>query len=111
MVGTWMYWVLGTYNADFDQLALTAALLRSGESLGSTCSYGVGASSSASLMTNLIVAAVVWFVGAPTATYSAWIVTDEPAVPLGLGGSPDVSIYEQERDSKTGGISSSIAVV
>ncbi|KAL1311445.1 hypothetical protein AAFC00_001605 [Neodothiora populina] len=73
--GPWMYWVLGTYDTEFDTLALTAALLRAGESLGSACSYGVGASN-ASLMTNLIVAAVVWFASVPSASYSAWIVQD-----------------------------------
>lgn len=102
-VGTWMYWVLGTYDSEFDTLALTASLLRSGESLGSTFSYGVG-TSSASLMTNLIVAAVVWFVGAPFSTYSAWIVTDSiPEGSLDVAQTDDstaVSITEDHFDNK-----------
>ncbi|KAI5262803.1 hypothetical protein E4T47_09200 [Aureobasidium subglaciale] len=74
--GTWMYWILGTYDVEIDKLALTSALLRSGESFGSTMSYAVGSTSSASLMVNLIVAAVMWFVAVPTTTWSAWQVKD-----------------------------------
>ncbi|THZ80508.1 hypothetical protein D6C84_07385 [Aureobasidium pullulans] len=69
--GTWMYWILGTYDAKIDKLALTSALLRSGESFGSTMSYAVGSTSSASVMTNLIVAFVVWIAALPTTTWSA----------------------------------------
>ncbi|KAI5194697.1 hypothetical protein E4T39_08536 [Aureobasidium subglaciale] len=74
--GTWMYWILGTYDVEIDKLALTSALLRSGESFGSTMSYAVGSTSSASLMVNLVVAAVMWFVAVPTTTWSAWQVKD-----------------------------------
>ncbi|TIA38247.1 hypothetical protein D6C83_06473 [Aureobasidium pullulans] len=74
--GTWMYWILGTYDAEIDKLALTSALLRSGESFGSTMSYAVGSTSSASLMTNLIVAFVVWIAAVPTTTWSALQVKD-----------------------------------
>ena len=98
---TWMYWVLGTYDSHFDTLALTSSLLRSGESLGSTFSYGVGAAKSASLMTNLIVAAVVWFVSVPAATYSAWIVQDdEPRGTLASDDSTVTSVHEEHFDSK-----------
>lgn len=105
-----MYWVLGTWDSDFDQLALTASLLRAGESLGSTCSYGVGASSSTSLMVNLIVAVVVWFVAAPATTYSAWVVPDLPSQPLYVED-PATSGDEEDRDIKNGGFATSTAVV
>ncbi|KAK2598340.1 hypothetical protein N8I77_011760 [Diaporthe amygdali] len=100
-VGTWMYWLLGTYDTHFDTLALTSALLRSGESLGSTFSYAVGASKSASLMTNLIVAAVVWFASAPMATWSAWKVTDsQEEETLAVEDSATTSINEEHFDGK-----------
>ncbi|KZF19549.1 MFS general substrate transporter [Xylona heveae TC161] len=75
-INVWMYWVLGTLDADIATLALSTSLLRAGESLGSTFSYGVGASKSASLMTNLTVSAVVFWASVPTTTWSAWKVTD-----------------------------------
>ncbi|KAI5243987.1 hypothetical protein E4T42_07240 [Aureobasidium subglaciale] len=74
--GTWMYWIIGTYDVEIDKLALTSALLRSGESFGSTMSYAVGSMSSASMMVNLIVAAVMWFGAVTTTTWSAWQVKD-----------------------------------
>jgi hypothetical protein len=80
--GVWMYWILGTYDADVDTLSLTTGLLRSCESLGSSFSYAVGAVSSATLMTNLIVAAVTFFVSVPTTTWAAWLVPDEPETVL-----------------------------
>lgn len=98
-----MYWLLGTYDTHFDTLALTSSLLRSGESLGSTFSYAVGASKSASLMTNLIVAAVVWFVSAPMATWSAWKVTctdSQEEETLALEGSATISINEEHFNGK-----------
>lgn len=103
-----MYWLLGTYDTHFDTLALTSSLLRSGESLGSTFSYAVGASKSASLMTNLIVAAVVWFVSAPMATWSAWKVADsQEEETLALEGSATTSINEEHFDGKVFDSSSS----
>lgn len=72
-----MYWILGTLNTDVDTLALTSALLRGGESLGSAFSYGVGASKSASLLTNLIVAATVFWVSVPPTTWSMVSLRDE----------------------------------
>lgn len=96
-----MYWLLGTYDTHFDTLALTSALLRSGESLGSTFSYAVGASKSASLMTNLIVAAVVWFASVPMATWSAWNVKDsQEEETLAVEGSAATSINEEHFDGK-----------
>lgn len=91
-----MYWLLGTYDTHFDTLALTSSLLRSGESLDSTFSYAVGASKSASLMTNLIVAAVVWFASAPMATWSAWKVTDSQDETLSVEASAATSINEEQ---------------
>lgn len=76
--GTWVYRVIGTYDSEFDTLALTETVLRAGESLGSTFSYAVGATDSASLMDNLIVAAVVWFAAVPATTYCAWSIRDQP---------------------------------
>ena len=71
-----MYWILGTYDASVDSLALTTGLLRSCESLGSAFSYAVGAVNSASLMTNLIVGVVVFVASVPTGTWAAWAVPD-----------------------------------
>ncbi|KAF2091113.1 MFS general substrate transporter [Saccharata proteae CBS 121410] len=74
--GLWMYWVLGTYNSSVPTLALMMGLLRACESLGSAFSYAVGAVQSASLLTNLIVAAVMFWVSVPTSTWAAWMVKD-----------------------------------
>lgn len=72
-----MYWILGTFDTEVDTLALTTALLRGGESLGSAFSYGVGASKSASLLTNLIVAATVFWASVPPTTWSIWSIRDD----------------------------------
>lgn len=78
-----MYWILGTYDAGVDTLALTTGLLRSCESLGSSFSYAVGAVNSASLMTNLVVGVVVFLASVPTCTWAAWSVPDALAVEVG----------------------------
>ena len=74
----WVYWILGTYDSEVDNLALTTGLLRACESLGSTFSYTVGAVKRASLLTNLIVSVVVFMVAVPTSTWAAWLVPDTP---------------------------------
>jgi hypothetical protein len=76
-LNVWMYWILGTFDAEVDTLALTTALLRGGESLGSAFSYGVGASKSASLLTNLIVSATVFWASVLPTTWSVWSIHDE----------------------------------
>lgn len=78
MIGVWAYWILGTYDSHSDTLALTTGILRSCESLGSTFAYKVGSSEKATLLTNLIVAAVVFWASVPTTTWAAWIVPDAP---------------------------------
>ncbi|KAI9837973.1 MAG: hypothetical protein M1819_006127 [Sarea resinae] len=76
----WVYWILGTFNVEVDNLALTTGLLRAGESLGSAFSYTVGAVKAASLLTNLIVAVVVFMASVPPTTWAAWLVTDDKTV-------------------------------
>ncbi|KAL3419188.1 duf895 domain membrane protein [Phlyctema vagabunda] len=93
IIGVWLYWILGTYDSHSDTLALTTGVLRSCESLGSTFSYKVGATRSASLLTNLIIAAVVFWATVPTTTWAAWLVPD---VPKGEEPSDDESQVETE---------------
>ncbi|KAF6795034.1 duf895 domain membrane protein [Colletotrichum sojae] len=75
-VGVWLYWTLGTFDVEADTIALSMGVLRSGESLGSALSYAVGSVRSASLMTNLIVSVVVFYVGVPATTWAALLVKD-----------------------------------
>ncbi|KAF4470203.1 duf895 domain membrane protein [Fusarium albosuccineum] len=75
-VGLWLYWSLGTFDTDLDAIAFSMAVLRGGESLGSALAYAVGSVRSASLMTNLIVATVVFYAGAPFTTWAAHLVKD-----------------------------------
>ncbi|RDW84343.1 hypothetical protein BP6252_01933 [Coleophoma cylindrospora] len=78
MIGVWAYWILGSYDSHSDTLALTTGVLRSCESLGSTFSYAVGSTKNASLLVNLLVAAVVFWASVPTSTWASWIVPDVP---------------------------------
>ncbi|PSN72921.1 MFS general substrate transporter [Corynespora cassiicola Philippines] len=76
IIGTWLYWVLGSFDTDADTIALTMGVLRSGESLGQALAYAVGSVKSASLMTNLIVAVVMFYVAVPFTTWCAYLVPD-----------------------------------
>ncbi|KAJ0313828.1 hypothetical protein COL516b_000773 [Colletotrichum fioriniae] len=75
-VGVWLYWTLGTFDVEADTIALSMGVLRSGESLGSALAYAVGSIRSASLMTNLVISVVVFYVGAPATTWAALLVKD-----------------------------------
>jgi hypothetical protein len=55
-------------------------ILRVSESLGSTFPYKVGSESNLSLLRNLLVAAIVFWITVPSTTFTAWLV---PEVPLG----------------------------
>lgn len=87
-----MYWVLGTFDSEIDTLALTASILRSGESLGSCISYATGSARSVSLMTNLIIAAVVWFASVPSTTYTSLKVADIHERGTLAGAAEDTSV-------------------
>ncbi|KAF7543406.1 hypothetical protein G7Z17_g10767 [Cylindrodendrum hubeiense] len=75
-VGVWLYWVLGTHDNDMDTIALSMAVLRGGEALGSALAYAVGSVRSASLMTNLIIATVMFYVAVPFTTWAAYLIKD-----------------------------------
>ncbi|GKT83124.1 DUF895 domain membrane protein [Colletotrichum tofieldiae] len=91
-VGVWLYWTLGTFDVEADTIALSMGVLRSGESLGSALAYAVGSVRSASLMTNLIISVVVFYVGAPATTWAALLVKERlPAEVEGLEGDAEVS--------------------
>ncbi|OLN85053.1 UNC93-like protein 8 [Colletotrichum chlorophyti] len=85
IVGVWLYWALGTFDVEADTIALSMGVLRSGESLGSALSYAVGSVRSASLMTNLIVSVVVFYVGVPATTWASHLIKDR--LPGELSGS------------------------
>ncbi|PYH96463.1 hypothetical protein BO71DRAFT_320799 [Aspergillus ellipticus CBS 707.79] len=91
----WGYWVLGCFDSRIENLTFSTALLRGGESLASTISYGLGASENVSLLTNLLVAAVLFWISVPSTTWSAWRVGEG-----GLDGSVD---GESQRGSRDGG--------
>ncbi|KAK7398212.1 hypothetical protein QQX98_012415 [Neonectria punicea] len=75
-IGIWLYWVMGTFDVEADTIALSMGVLRSGESLGSVLAYAVGSVRSASLMTNLIVSVVVFYVGVPATSWAAHLIKD-----------------------------------
>ncbi|RSL98141.1 hypothetical protein CEP52_010483 [Fusarium oligoseptatum] len=68
----WTYWILGLYNNDVDTLAYTSGILRSAESLGFACAYGIGSKENVSLMTNLAVSFAVFVASVPFTSYVAW---------------------------------------
>lgn len=72
----WTYWILSVYTSDMDTLSNTTGLLRSAESLGFACAYGIGSKENVSLMTNLIVSFVVFAVSVPFTCYVAWKAED-----------------------------------
>ncbi|KAK1729315.1 hypothetical protein CaCOL14_002595 [Colletotrichum acutatum] len=98
-VGVWLYWTLGTFDVEADTIALSMGVLRSGESLGSALAYAVGSVRSASLMTNLVISVVVFYVGAPATTWAALLVKDRlPGEVSGLdsdAGISDANVTEQ----------------
>ncbi|KXH47491.1 hypothetical protein CNYM01_02865 [Colletotrichum nymphaeae SA-01] len=98
-VGVWLYWTLGTFDVEADTIALSMGVLRSGESLGSALAYAVGSVRSASLMTNLVISVVVFYVGAPATTWAALLVKDRLPGEVSDRDSdadiPDVNITEQ----------------
>lgn len=78
----WGYWVLSSFDDSIENITYSTSLLRTGESLASAISYGLGASKNVSLLTNLLIAAVLFWVSVPTTTWSTWKVTD---VDVGVG--------------------------
>ncbi|RSL62264.1 hypothetical protein CEP53_004823 [Fusarium sp. AF-6] len=68
----WTYWILGLYNNDVDTLAYTSGILRSAESLGFACAYGIGSKENVSLMANLAVSFAVFIASVPFTSYVAW---------------------------------------
>lgn len=91
----WTYWILGTYDVHVDVLAYTTGILRSSESLGFAIAFGIGASKHVSLMVNLIVAFVVFWVSVPFTTYASFLVK-EPSEITGDAkvGYPDEDVLE-----------------
>jgi hypothetical protein len=51
-------------------------ILRSSESLGSSLSFAIGSRKDISLMNNLVVAAVAFWVSVPSSTRASWLVRD-----------------------------------
>ncbi|KAF4309865.1 MFS general substrate transporter [Botryosphaeria dothidea] len=76
IIGVWLYWALGSFDTEADTIALSMGILRSGESAGQAFAYAVGSVKSASLMTNLIVAVVTFYVAVPFTTWAAFLVRD-----------------------------------
>ncbi|OMP84068.1 UNC93-like protein [Diplodia seriata] len=76
IIGVWLYWALGSFDTEADTIALSMGVLRSAESLGQAFAYAVGSVRSASLMTNLIVAVVTFYVAVPFTTWAAFLVQD-----------------------------------
>ncbi|KAH7062186.1 major facilitator superfamily domain-containing protein [Macrophomina phaseolina] len=76
VVGVWLYWALGSFDTEADTIALSMGILRSGESAGQAFAYAVGSVKSASLMTNLVVAVVTFYVAVPFTTWAAFLVRD-----------------------------------
>lgn len=85
----WSYWILGIHDTRTDTLALTTGVLRACESLGSTVSYKVGSIENVSLLTNLLIAAGVFWSSVPPSTWASWLVSD-----IALGGNSGASDEE-----------------
>ncbi|KAK0375560.1 hypothetical protein CLIM01_07059 [Colletotrichum limetticola] len=101
-VGVWLYWTLGTFDVEADTIALSMGVLRSGESLGSALAYAVGSVRSASLMTNLVISVVVFYVGAPATTWAALLVRDRlPGEVSGRDSDADISDVNVAEQSDT----------
>ncbi|KAE8387392.1 hypothetical protein BDV23DRAFT_174747 [Aspergillus alliaceus] len=79
----WTYWILGTYDIHVDVLAYTTGILRSVESLGFAIAFGIGASENVSLMANLVVAFVVFWMSVPFTTYASCLVNEPNQAPEG----------------------------
>ncbi|CAG9998249.1 unnamed protein product [Clonostachys byssicola] len=68
----WTYWILALYNSNVDTLSYTSGILRSAESIGFACAYGIGSRDHVSLMTNLAVSFAVFVASVPFTCYVAW---------------------------------------
>ncbi|KAH8652237.1 major facilitator superfamily domain-containing protein [Xylariales sp. PMI_506] len=84
-----VYWLMGAFFDDLETLTIAIGLLRSFESVGSAIAYGVGASS-ASPLTNLTVAFVMFGICIPFTTAAVLLVPEYPVdatKPIGEGAS------------------------
>ncbi|KAF1808452.1 MFS general substrate transporter [Eremomyces bilateralis CBS 781.70] len=73
-----VYWLLGTFEMDFENITLAVGLMRTFESLGSTLSFAVG-SARITPMTNLIISFVVFAISIPTTMRVTWLVPGSPS--------------------------------
>ncbi|KAH8429010.1 uncharacterized protein LDX57_006681 [Aspergillus melleus] len=99
------YWVLGTFDRSIENLTFSAALLRGSESLASTISYALGASKDVSLLTNLIVAAVLFWASVPTTTWSTWQVKDDDEIQNEIEETASTGESGSESHGQTEGVS------
>ncbi|VUC25185.1 unnamed protein product [Clonostachys rosea] len=104
-IGMWLYWALGTHDYDMDTVSLSVAILRGGEALGSAVGYGIGSIRSATLMTNLIVSVVLFYVGAPFTTWAAHLIKDR------IPGEESDSIDDEIRESSSSEVEQQTHVV
>ncbi|KAF4122202.1 Major Facilitator Superfamily [Geosmithia morbida] len=97
----WTYWILSMYNSDMDRLSHTSGILRSAESLGFACAYGIGSKESVSLMTNLAVSFAVFAAAVPFTCYVAWkgkALEETSATPGDREEDSEGNLYTDPRD-------------
>ncbi|CCH46319.1 putative membrane protein [Wickerhamomyces ciferrii] len=102
LVFNWVYWVIGAYHFPPSDIPYVSGIIRSFESLGQCLGFVVGTVNTND-MTNLAVAAGVFFLSIPSTTYIAWQVDDEPVEKDKLESETEGSLHSENEDHAESG--------
>jgi len=97
---TFLYWMMGTLDDGVGTLARTTGLLRSFESVGSTCGY-VTSATHWKLLNTMILSFVVFAVQIPFTTTAVWMVGDSVEKKEEKGGDKEVVLGGSEDKEMT----------
>ncbi|KAK2790386.1 hypothetical protein FQN52_005654 [Onygenales sp. PD_12] len=95
-----VYWIIGTFTNDLENITLTVGIIRSFESVGSAISYGIGAVKTTP-MVNLIVAFVMFALTVPSTSAVVFMVPEHPEdTPGGLTDPGSHDSADESTESK-----------
>jgi hypothetical protein len=73
----YVYWIVGAFFDDIETLTLAVSLVRTFESIGSSVSFGIGASA-VSPMVNLVIAFAMFGLTIPATSVVVFMVPERP---------------------------------
>lgn len=102
LVFNWIWWVIGLYNFPASDMSYVIAVVRGLESLGGVLSYVVGVVEESDTV-NLAVAAGMFWITVPAATYVAWTVP-EYRPQQDAGTEDDANAIEESPEKNLGNV-------